>query len=952
MQKVFSFKGITRSGDDLLASEGECLEIINMRMKNGSLVPLPNPKNEVTLDYNYSKIYWHEIAHHYLCVTDDANATLHVYDSLWSRVKDSSGTPLQFEKLKNIQQIEFLGFVACCLTKSGIIYLLYNDGCYRYLGERPQLPVIDVTITSSVKKITTEVEYYTTSNDNFESTWRCNAKGHFDEAISMLNESGHYIDRAMFKFALRIYDGSYICISPAIYVCDDEFKSPVGRDAYNLYAEQTESGTPTTFNVYVLGFKPEFKFAESDLKDWKNIVMGIDVFTTGSIMGKKVKELKWRNRTLDTPAGNVVKYDSYVAKDADELYNDILNASHYYKIAEYDIEGNLVESLDNVSQTNLVLQQALENDKCSYSSLVPGCSYVFNNRLHVGALKEYMFKGHGPTLLNGAQGEKLPMEMLLIKTKVNTLHGVSVVVKKYPNLELVFNKGCYELPPMLSYPDSRAFEMSVYAYVDTELFCKTFPLTPHRYLNQAQYLNRKSVGYKVSCRATLASSATLYPVRDIDILEMFSGKPGVYEIVYSKSNDSWMYNGAPFPTGEFADTRFVKSMSQLADGNKLIFTITECSDESAIKDICNIPIDNTWKLLGGDVDFSDIQPFEQRGNLLKVSSVDNPFIFPAECTYMPSQGEVVALASNTVALSQGQFGQHPLYVFCSDGIWAMSVDASGASAYLSSYPLSREICVNRNSVCGINGGVVFVAQQGVMLLSGGKIKKISEAVEGNTGFQKQILDNPTISNIVSMMQLTDYVGNESFVDFVGSARVAYLSSHDEIIFSNSKFKYCYVFSMQYGTWSRMGATVTDFIKCHSFFKMFANMPGGSRILNIGTAIAGDNNVLIVTRPQLWGTKLPKRILQMMLHSFAEPVKNKTNWIPSLACYMFGGNDGVNFKLLAGREYEKRVGDLKFPYFPTQAYRYYLFVVCGEMSGNSRVTGIGIDISMAWHNRNR
>ena len=44
-------------------------------------------------------------------------------------------------------------------------------------------------------------------------------------------------------------------------------------------------------------------------------------------------------------------------------------------------------------------------------------------------------------------------------------------------------------------------------------------------------------------------------------------------------------------------------------------------------------------------------------------------------------------------------------------------------------------------------------------------------------------------------------------------------------------------------------------------------------------------------------------------------------------------------------------DLKFPYFPTQAYRYYLFVVCGELAASRFVTGIDIDVKPAWNSRN-
>ena len=89
----------------------------------------------------------------------------------------------------------------------------------------------------------------------------------------------------------------------------------------------------------------------------------------------------------------------------------------------------------------------------------------------------------------------------------------------------------------------------------------------------------------------------------------------------------------------------------------------------------------------------------------------------------------------------------------------------------------------------------------------------------------------------------------------------------------------------------------------------------------------------------------------MLHASAKPVAGVNALLPVLACYMLGSNDGVNFRLIAGRETVKELGDLRFPYYPTQAYRYYLFVVCGELAADSSVTGIDIDVKPAWNSRN-
>ena len=949
MHKIFSFKGITRGCDNLLASDGECIMAVNVRAKDGVMVPLPQPTEEAVLTSGYSKIFWHDMTRHYLCVTDDAQASLHLYDSSWNRVLDESGEPFAFDGLYGVNKVEFLGYVACCMCRSGIVYVIYRDGKYCLLGERPPLPELEITVTSKLSRIITEETFTSSATDGLETSWWYNSKGFFDEAIATLNEEGYYIDRALFKFALRAFDGSYIVISPAMYVSDEGRINGISRDGFNLIATKNDSNASSTYDVGVLGFKPSFAFSQINLTDWKNIVMGIDIFTTGSIMGKKIKTQRWSSRSSSSN-DSYTEYEVYDTKDIDELYSDIADASHYYKIAEYDIDGNLIDALEDVSQTNLVLQQSLENDACSYTSYAPGCSYMFNNRLHIGALKEYFYKGYDSLFLKGPHGDKATMESMYVMTKIRTMKGTSVVAREYKNVDLMFNNGCYELPPLLAYPDVRAYEMIIYLFHDTETFCKTFALKPHRYLNQAQYINKWSLGYKYSCTASLSGSASMSTLRDKDVVEMFSYQEGTHKLVYSKNDATWKYNGQPFPSEEFSHIRLVKNWTSLADGDTIVFVITKCDDDTCFRDICNIPFDSSWNLVSGNVDFNDVDPFEERDNVLKVSAVDNLFSFPARCTYTPSQGEIVAIASNAVALSQGQFGQHPLYLFCSDGVWAMSVDTSGATAYVASYPLSRQVCVNKESVCGIDGGVVFVGQQGVMLLSGGKMKRLSASMEGESELLRRIVSDGVIQKIGSMMQLPDVVKDENFGSFIEGASVHYLPSHDEVMFANEQFSYCYLYSFAHNAWSHVAVGIKGFVSNCPTSKMYSSNGGSCRVMEWSNMFSGDNRILLVTRPQLWGTKLPKRVAQLMLHAYSKPIDDRTQWIPSLACYMLGSNDGVNFKLVAGRECDKEMKDLKFPYYPTQSYRYYLFAVCGEMSADAWITGIEVVAEQAWNSR--
>ena len=950
MHKIDSFKGIVRGGDNMLSSGGECLDVVNMRMKGGSLVPVPQPKCVASLGFCYSLMSWHEMAAHYICVTDDG--ALHVYSRDWNPVMDGEGGMALFKELPQVNGVEFMGYIVCCMTENGMFYLLFNDGAYRWLGERPPMPTLEITARSKLQRIITTEKFYSTTIANLESTWLYNSKGYYDEGISMLNKDGYFIDRALFRFALRLFDGSYVCLSPVMYVSDEDCIDNVSRDFYNLHSEPYTTDSPSAYDVAVLGFKPDFIFKNLDLEGWKSVVMGIDLFTTGSIMGKKVVETGGMFYDGSSSSRVFMKYEGYKDKDLDELWNDVASAGHFYKMAEYDLSGTLVERVENVSSSSLALQQSLAGEGGSLRSLSVGCSCMFNNRLHVGSLKEWFFKGYDPFFLDMAYGEKGVLDCMYIKTSIRTFSGVSTIVRRYENVTLVCNDGVYELPPLLTYPDSRAFEMTVYVCDGDGMKCRTFGLVPHRSLDVALYLNKWYLGLRVSARASLSNGVVMAELKDKDVVGMFSSVEGEHRIVFSKSERTWMYEGKAFPAEKYASIRLVSSTNNLADGDSIVFTLTPCSNEESYSEIRNIMVDDSWTRCDGGVEEVGENPYEVRRNVLKVSAVDNPFLFPAECTYAPSQGDVLALASNTVALSQGQYGQHPMYVFCSDGMWAMSVDASGSMAYLASYPLSREVCINARSVCGVDGGVVFVGQQGVMLANGSCLVHISECMQWESSSSLSIFSNSVIARIASMMQLDSSPGVHDFMEYLQGAFVVYLPFHNEILLANEQYGSCYLYSIQKKVWSRVQLCVKGAVRSCSSVELFVADGGCTSVLCIDETFCGDNRVMLVTRPQLWGTKLPKRIIQLMLHANSVPCSNGTYGMPVLACYLLGSNDGAHFKLLAGREASSEVQDLKFPYFPTQAYKYYILAVCGEMSAGSMVTAVELETQPVWANRMR
>lgn len=936
MQKSFSFKGINHSADTVLAQDGECLDVINMRMSNGSLLPMPQPRMLNLLNTSFSACFWHTLAECYVAITADDEKSTIFYDKNFERISTDV-------IVNNVQSVEFIGNVACCLTSNGIHYLLFENGGYRALGERPEIPDCSITLTSRVESVVTEYTYYSSVTDKtLEASWKYNEKGYIEECISALNKAGFYVDRALFRVALRLYDGSYVNVSNIMYASDEVENNDTGRDGRNMVSETVDSNNPTKYRVSVRGFKPKFTFDTSALDAWRSIVVGIDVFSTASITGKR-SEI----------AGRTQKFEMYTEKSLDALWEDVASASLFYKVAEFDIDGKLIFRLEDVSSASLALQQGLETEvvPSSLSSYGVKSSIVYNSRLHIAAIKEYFFKGHNVEAYLPVNVERNKADAMLVQIRLRTTQGDFVAERHYDNPPLCHDGYNYVLPAMLTYPDARACEIGIYIKKGQTVYGKVLPLTAHRYLNVAYYLHKWYSPYSVTVTAVFSNGGSpAASISAVDALRVFD-EVGTYEIVYSASKNSWMYRNAAFPPSEFSSMKIFAIHRGAADGDKLIFTIKRGGvTDFSFQDINNIVVDGTWTVMD-ELPVSASCPYEERANVMKVSMVDNPFVFPAKCTYTPSQNDIVGLSSNTVALSQGQFGQFPLYIFCTDAIWAMSVDSTGSLAYMNCNLVSRDVCINKNSICGIGGGVVFAGKQGMMLIAGNSVKKFSGAIDGNA-LAPVSVPGDMLAKISSLVGLNFNKANDDFQNFISKAYVAYLPSHNEVLISNQSRPYSFVYSFASGVWSRYYTKFHNEIKGTTTPHFIAQMSGGTGFFTIPDEMSGDNRVLLVTRPLIWGTKLPKRIMQLMLHACAEHPWLPTTGMPLLACYMLASNDGVHFKLIAGCEKNRSVQDVLFPYFPTQSYKYYIFALVGDMGEGSVITAVEVDVNVPWRNRLR
>lgn len=193
-------------------------------------------------------------------------------------------------------------------------------------------------------------------------------------------------------------------------------------------------------------------------------------------------------------------------------------------------------------------------------------------------------------------------------------------------------------------------------------------------------------------------------------------------------------------------------------------------------------------------------PFYTEDRKILLSEMDNPMIFPIGNRYSFS-GSVIGVAIATSALSQGQFGQFPLYIFTNEGIWVMQTSDTGT--FVTSKPLSRDVCVNAKSITPIDQSVVFVSEKGVMLLSGSQIINLSPYMNGKhysiEPGAKSIVENQEHYKSIS----ETLVDTSPFMSFIKEAYIGYDYPGMRLIFVNPNKSYQYVYKLDTQTWHKL-----------------------------------------------------------------------------------------------------------------------------------------------------
>lgn len=198
-------------------------------------------------------------------------------------------------------------------------------------------------------------------------------------------------------------------------------------------------------------------------------------------------------------------------------------------------------------------------------------------------------------------------------------------------------------------------------------------------------------------------------------------------------------------------------------------------------------------------------------NTIYTSEAENPWVFSIGNSRSIGDGELIGVASATKALSEGQYGQFPLYAFTSEGVWSLSVTSNGL--FNPAQPVTRDVCISADSITQLDQAVLFATNRGVMMLEGSNTACITDNIESELPFDLSKLKGG--DKLAEMSGIKEEAFNiDPFQEFIEGCSMVYDYTHQRIILYNKEYDYAYVFSLESKAWGIMESNIADKINSY------------------------------------------------------------------------------------------------------------------------------------------
>lgn len=963
MNKEIKYNGLSTVPPDNTCQDGDSAMLLNLVPEDGALKPVSAPKLLLQLGENKKVIYIHKTISFSNYIIQDIKTfelyVLNTNEKLFERA-------VSLGAYRSLSHVNAIGNTLLLFTEEYIIYFLWKQGQYVMLGNHVPNLQLSFGLRGKPRIYSLSDESHSTFNVNFEridesrlyEVWtEDNQKKITSQIMAKVNKfladqtikEGRFALPFFVRYALRLYDGSLVCHSAPILMNPSTKTAPVvfwnrvsGKEGYTE-AECDIMLVSAGIDYQLL---PDGENSHLRMNDWKDIIKSVDVFISKPIY------------TYDQ-SGNCKSF-----ADTDNLDTKFIGA---LDISRFSDEMTIERAgLINVPVRKRAEDTALLPISVNGIDLTSGTPGGRENPLgkyyvewKYSKLYTLFFSKDSTypktTISLPEHTDDKNREMLENVQNFYFLKSISInELSTSERKDIVVNK---EYLQSLTTRETMTDD-----YLSHDRITAKYSQTYNGRINLSgirrelfqgfmagsmfSYANNSEASWELKKDGKVVLDFGSLDYRDISIQTMIEEGGERYIVNSYVSSHLAPFVSSLYTNGDFAPTSWACYVFY-PNTHATMMRIHAGIDTYEVKLKPHDFLNGAYGVIDYELirkqNTTHTEPPTKLENIIDVpnkiytSEINNPFFFPVTGINTIGTGRILGIATAAKALSEGQFGQFPLYAFTDEGVWALEVNSTGG--YSAKQPITRDVCLSSKSITQIDSAVLFTTDRGIMLLQGSQAMCISDVLNGENAVPITVL--PKIDKILEHADLSKgTLRILPFMDFVRDCRMIYDYEHQRIIAYNTSKEYncnyAYIFSLKSKQWGMMQSNITDNVNSY---------PDALAVLNDGSLVNFSDETdevyksIVVSRP----IKLDAYDIHKSVDTIIQRGVFKKGHVKSI---LYASNDLYNWVPVWSSIDHYLRG------FRGTPYKYIRIVLLANLSNNEGITGCSVQFTPRLTNQPR
>lgn len=963
MNKEIKYNGLSTVPPDNTCQDGDSAMLLNLVPEDGALKSVSAPKLLLQLGENKKVIYIHKTISFSNYIIQDIKTfelyVLNANEKLFERT-------VSLGAYRSLSHVNAIGNTLLLFTEEYIIYFLWKQGQYVMLGNHVPNLQLSFGLRGKPRIYSLSDESHSTFNVNFEridesrlyEVWtEDNQKKITSQIMAKVNKfladqtikEGRFALPFFVRYALRLYDGSLVCHSAPILMNPSTKTAPVvfwnrvsGKEGY------TEAECDIMLVSAGLDYQllPDGENSLLRMNDWKDIIKSVDVFISKPIY------------TYDQ-SGNCKSF-----ADTDNLDTKFIGA---LDISRFSDE----KTIERVGLINVPVRKRAEDtallpisvNGTDLTSGTPGGRENPLGKYYVewkySKLYTLFFSKDSTypktTISLPEHTDDKNREMLENVQNFYFLKSISInELSTSERKDIVVNK---EYLQSLTTRETMTDD-----YLSHDRITAKYSQTYNGRINLSgirrelfqgfmagsmfSYANNSEASWELKKDGKVVLDFGSLDYRDISIQTMIEEGGERYIVNSYVSSHLAPFVSSMYTNGDFAPTSWACYVFY-PNTHATMMRIHAGIDTYEVKLKPHDFLNGAYGVIDYELirkqNTTHTEPPTKLENIIDVpnkiytSEINNPFFFPVTGINTIGTGRILGIATAAKALSEGQFGQFPLYAFTDEGVWALEVNSTGG--YSAKQPITRDVCLSSKSITQIDSAVLFTTDRGIMLLQGSQAMCISDVLNGENAVPITVL--PKIDKILEHADLSKgSLRVLPFMDFVRDCRMIYDYDHQRIIAYNTSKEYncnyAYIFSLKSKQWGMMQSNITDNVNSY---------PDALAVLNDGSLVNFSDETdevyksIVVSRP----IKLDAYDIHKSVDTIIQRGVFKKGHVKSI---LYASNDLYNWVPVWSSIDHYLRG------FRGTPYKYIRIVLLANLSNNEGITGCSVQFTPRFTNQPR